>query len=346
MKVLFTGMLSAHCKVPTDVSNKTFYTAFSLVFRDLYPEAEIEWKAPSLAWDEEYLSQYDFIFIGMVPPTSMSANMIYGTLKCLDTVYDWTNVRLIMDSPQLWQYAPGLSAISKDPTYLVSSFYSKRPGYKQADTYKTLSSFKRVAERLLTEKWPKVVYPELPWHDSARKSELISDHLPHVTDAFGLNLDGYFLNNKNPDYREISDAPWSVDSFKSKWAGKLSRTVAMEFNELKLGKSFNDVHAEALLRTSIGLIVPPADRNVGTWWSYRYVQGLLSGVPVATEWTESKALGPSWAVLPYQIEDMTPAERKELAQRQLEAYKDNALSFSELKQKIALVLNYKGEQNA
>jgi hypothetical protein len=345
MKVLFTGMLSAHCKVPTDVANKTFYTAFSLVFRDLYPDAEIEWKAPSLSWDEEYLSQYDFIFIGMVPPTSMSANMVYGTLKCLDTVYDWPNVRLIMDSPQLWQYVPGLSAISKDPTYLVSKFYSKRPGYRQADTYKTLSSFKRVADRLLNEKWPKVIYPELPWHDSVRKSELISDYLGNVTDLMGLNLDSYFLSS-NPEYKEVFDAPWSVDSYKSKWAEKLSRTVSMAFSELKLGKTFNDVHAEAALRSSVGLIVPPADRNVGTWWSYRYVQGLLSGVPVATEWTESKVLGPAWAVLPYQIEDMTPAERRELAQKQLEAYKNNALSFSELKKKIALVLNNKGEQNA
>jgi hypothetical protein len=43
---------------------------------------------------------------------------------------------------------------------------------------------------------------------------------------------------------------------------------------------------------------------------------------------------------------MTPAERRELAQKQLEAYKNNALSFSELKKKIALVLNNKGEQNA
>jgi hypothetical protein len=178
---------------------------------------------------------------------------------------------------------------------------------------------------MLTEKWPKVIYPELPWHDSARKSELISDHLPHVTDAFGLNLDGYFLNNKNPDYKEVFDAPWSVDSFKSKWAGKLSRTVSMSFSELKLGKTFNDVHAEAALRSSIGLIVPPTDRN---------------------DWTESKALGSAWAVLPYQIEDMTPIERKELAQKQLESYKKNAPSLPELKQKIELVLNHKGEHNA
>ena len=341
MKVLFTGMLSAHCKAPTAVSNKTFFTSFSLAFPEIYPEAEIEWKAPDLSWDKEFLSQYDLIFIGVVPPTSLSANMIYGALKTLETVYEWENVHLLLDSPQLWQYVPGFNAISKDPSYLVSDFYSKRPSFSKADTYKNVSAFKNVADRFLNTPWPKTLYPALPWQTDVA----FAKYLPNVDKSHAVNLDHYFLREANPSFSEKNNS-WAVENYKSKWAQKLDKTVSNEFTELKLGRTFNDSHAETVIKEAMGLVIPPIDRGVGTWWSYRYIQGLLSGTPIATDWTESMTLGAAWSVLPYQIEEMSTAQRWDLARQQLESYKSNISDLKTLKSKLEVVLSSKGEVNA
>lgn len=341
MKVLFTGMLSAHCKAPTSVSNKTFFTSFSLAFPEIYPEAEIEWRAPDLSWDKEFLSQYDLIFIGLVPPTSLSANMIYGTLKTLDIVYEWGNVHLLLDSPQLWQYVPGFTAISKDPSYLVSDFYSKRPSFNKADTYKNVSAFKNVADKFLNNPWPKTLYPALPW-----QTEMVFEkYLPNVDKSHAINLDHYFLREAASSSSAKGDQ-WAVENYKSKWAQKLNKTVSKEFTELRLGRTFNDSHASDVISSSLGLVIPPIERGVGTWWSYRYIQGLLSGTPIATDWTESMALGPAWSVLPYQIEEMDDSQRRELAKQQLETYKSRIYDLKTLKSKLEVVLSSKGEVNA
>lgn len=342
MKILFTGMLSAHCKKPTEVANKTFYTAFSLAFADTHADYEIDWKIPSLSWDKEFLSQYDLIFIGLVPPTSMSANRVYGALKCLDTVFDWPNVRIILDSPQLWQFTPGFSAISKDPTYLISSFYEKRPSYREADTYKNLTSFKSVCEKFLTQTWPKTIYPSLPWHSGDR----LESHLPNAKNSLGVNLDSYFLSKYDSDFGQSTRSGWAVDNHKSKWAQKLQKTVSEWFTELKLGKKFNDDDAYSLIKSSIGVVIPPVERGVGTWWTYRYVQALLSGTPVATEWVESQKLGYQWSALPYQIEEMSDQERLNLARNQLEAYKSHIPDLESLKNIFTVVLKNEGEKIA
>jgi hypothetical protein len=331
-------MLSAHCKPPTNVVNKTFFTALSSVFIDLHPEADIEFAIPSLEWDAEYFSKYDLIFIGLVPPTSLSANRVYGTLKCLDTLFDSPNVRLVLDSPQLWQYLPGFSAISKDPTYLITEFYSKRPDYRKADSYKNLISFKSVSEKFLTKQWPMTLYPRLPWHDSER----LSKYLPNASNSIQLNLDSHFLVEPKASM-SASKAGWAVDNHGSKWAKKLRHTVSHVFNEVKLSKKFNDSDALDMISDSIGVVVPPIDRGVGTWWNYRYIQGLIAGVPVATDWTESANIGPAWSVLPYQIEDMSAESRFALARAQYESYVESIPSKPALKEFFKVVLVSKGE---
>lgn len=138
----------------------------------------------------------------------------------------------------------------------------------------------------------------------------------------------------------------AVENYKSKWAQKLDKTVSNEFTELKLGRTFNDSHAETVIKEAMGLVIPPIDRGVGTWWSYRYIQGLLSGTPIATDWTESMTLGAAWSVLPYQIEEMSTAQRWDLARQQLESYKSNISDLKTLKSKLEVVLSSKGEVNA
>lgn len=341
MKILFTGMLSAHCKHPAEVPNKTFFVALGEVVEALYPSATIEWKTPSLDWTSESLSQYDLVFVGMVPPTSLSANMMYGSLKTLDLLYSSPRLRLVLDSGQLWQYMPSFNAISKDPTYLVSDFYSKRPGYRQANNYKTLSAFKNVADKFVAGMWPTTLHPKLPWQSDG----MFSKYLPNLTDAIPLNLDGYFLQQV-ADQKTTEMSFFAVENEKSTWVKKLSRTVTSSFKDIKPTKKFNDSDALVEISNSIGLAVPPVERGVGTWWTYRYIQGLLSSTPIVTEWVESARIGAPWGVLAYQLEDMTKEERSRLAASQLETYLAHVPSVSELEKKLLVVLNSKGEVNA
>ncbi len=308
MKVLFTGMASAHGKRPT---NTTFFTVLADVVSEF---ADVQWDYPKFGWTAKDLDSYDLVIFGLTAPTSLSANRIYGALSLLDTLFDSGKLVLVADGPQMWQYKNSIEAVKRDPSILFTNFYSKRYDFSTALSAK--DKLTAAVNRLHSIKWPPVIYPELPWTSKERVARLL-DFIPESS-LIGINLDA-FLINPEPARIGRSDS-WAVENPRSSWLDTVTKVLSLPFNPTKVGKATDDAYALDLIRDSVGLLLPPQERKVGSWWNYRLYQALNTSTPVSTYWQDSHRLDQSWAVLAYQIEDMTPAQRQALASKQRESF--------------------------
>jgi hypothetical protein len=172
-----------------------------------------------------------------------------------------------------------------------------------------------------TDVWPKIYYPELPWSTKSEVAKSLG--FGSVEKMVGVNIDSFLLL---PEPQGVSERTnfWSVSTAKGSWYETVKQSLrATSLDMLDISnKSFkNDNAVLSTIRSSLGLIVPPQERTTGTWWSYRYIQGMNSNTPIVTLWQSSQRLGESWAYLAYQIEDMSTDKRVTVAQNQLELYK-------------------------
>lgn len=329
MKVLFTGMASSHCTRP---SNVTFFRTLSDVISEF---AEVTWAAPKLSWTKEDVDAFDVIIFGLTPPTALGANKIYGAMHLLGMMYHSHKLRLVVDSPQMWQYKNSLEAIKRDVSYLFSPFYSKRVGYSQLKRGEGKKYIELAASYIASGEWPETYYPSLPWNTDQKVAESLG-FLPSNR-LTGLNLDS-FLILPEPLSASSRSNLWSVEDAKRTWFSTAKKALRHPEIDVKSSKLIDDMTASNLIRQSVGLIVPPQDRKTGTWWSYRAIQALNSGTPVVTQWQESQHLDLSWAQLAYQVEDMGEAERRSLSRDQLESYlgsiKAKTVIIEELRQEM------------
>jgi hypothetical protein len=310
MKVLFTGMASSHCHPRENVS------FFGILAKAVGEFAEVVWATPKISWTKSQLDEFDFVFLGFIPPTAMSANKIYGAMHVLGLMFDSPRLRLVADSQQIWQYKNSINHIKKDVSKLFDNFYSKRAEYSRAKESLGRSQIEIAAQKLDSSVWPITYYPALPWTESAVAARSLGFSLEKR--LIGLNLDSMLLN---PEPQDVSDKSpfWSVVPSDGKWLKKVD-----PFIKYPLAQTV--VHDETSLKTikdSLGLLVPPQDRNLGTWWNYRYIQALNSNTPIVTDWTTIRDFDPSWSYLAYQIEEMSPLERLSVARNQLESYRSS-----------------------
>jgi hypothetical protein len=310
MKVLFTGMASSHCAPSKNVS---FFNTLALVVGQ---SAEVVWASPKLNWTASDLDQYDAIFFGFIPPTAISANKIYAAMHVLDLVFDSPKLNLVVDGSQIWQYKNSIESVKRDVDSLFTKFYSKRAEYSKALKPVNYESIASAAFKLKTHVWPKIIFPVLPWSNSELEFSKLG--FGSIENSIGLSLDSFLLDN-SPNYVEPKQQ-WAVDNVKSSWYKTVSESLSLPGVELKLGKQLKDEDADFVIKSSVGLLITPQDRNNGSWWSYRYIQGLNAGVPIATYWQDMVAFDDSWTKLGYQIEDMSAAQRRSLSEQQYESY--------------------------
>lgn len=326
MKVLFTGMGSHHCKRS---ENMSFFNLLADAVGDF---AEVVWMSPSLSWSFDDLDKYDQIIFGFMPPTSLSANKLYGAFNVLAHMFDSPKLKLVIDSPQVWQYKNSIKAVSRDPNILLGTYYSKREGFDLASRNKEMIA--KVSSYLAGDTWPTVLYPSLPWNSTEKVASALE--LPGVKNIVGINLDSRLLAVEPPNIGRKD--VWAVENVKNSWLQPVSKTIAFPQAPTKLGRKTDDEYALDLIRDSVGLILPPQERNSLTWWNYRLIQALNTSTPVATYWPDTKDFSTAWAILPYQIEDMTPSERFSLAATQRETYSDSISSSQESLQLLREIL--------
>lgn len=325
MKILFTGMGSNHCKRP---SNVTFFTSLSDVLSEF---AEVSWESPSLSWSREYLEKYDLIVFGFLPPTSLSANKIYGALNVLGLMFDSPKLVLAVDSPQVWQYKNSIAAVAKSPSILFSSFYSKRESHEAAKRHTGI--IEKATAHMLVSDWPRIIYPSLPWNSDEKISRLLGFGSPQKTT--GISVDA-FLVDPEPARIGRSDY-WSLENPKSSWLESVQKSISLPVEPTKNGRKTDDEYALNLIRSGVGLIVPPQERNSTTWWNYRLVQALNTSTPVVTYWQDTQGFSHYWANLAYQIEDMSASQRQVLASTQRNIYLEAIPSIDDSKK---LVVDY------
>jgi hypothetical protein len=309
MKVLMTGMSSSHCSIGKNVS------FFSTLHEIISEFAEVTICDPKLSWTRADLQNYDAVIVGIVPPTALSANKIYGALHVLDLMYESPKLRLVVDSPQVWQFNNSLGSFKRNPTQIFNELYANRKNYDLAKStkYDTASS---LADKMVNLPWPKTYVPTLPWKTSAD----LAASLRFVSEGrlVPLSIDSYLLTPATSG--SAVRTGWAVDNVKSKWWTKLADTLRDGARPLVSTTRPDDALALSTMESSLGAVIAPQDRIASTWWSYRYIQALNSSTPIATYWQDCQEFDPSWAKLAYQIEDMHPYERAQVAADQYRIY--------------------------
>lgn len=320
MKILMTGMASAHC---SDKGNMTFFRGLLKAFSEF---AEVTICEPNLSWTRSDLESYDLVVVGLTPPTALSANKIYGALHTLNLLYESPKLRIVVDGPQIWQFKNSFNSFIKNPLQIFGSMYSSRKDYSVARA-KYADSFVSLADKLKSIPWPKTYVPLLPWRSVDQVSEATG--IVPASRAIGVNVDS-FLIDRQSILNAAKNSLWAVDNYKSSWWGTLAKTLRLPGAPVSESKKPRDLEVDLSISKSIGLIVTPQDRKVGTWWSYRYIQGLNLNVPIVTYWQDTAGFSESWSQLAYQVEDMDQYDRQELARNQFRDYMDALPSTNEV----------------
>lgn len=312
MKVLVTGMASSHTKPSTTTS------FFGTLVKSIETFATVEWATPSVTWTKEFLDQYDSVVIGVIPPTSLGANKVYGAMHAINIMYESPKLRLVVDHPQIWQFKASLASIDRDVANIFSPFYSKRREFKTAVGETYAQSIRSAATKLLTTPWPKTIYPAMPWKDVESVSRFISTE--DESRLIGINLDAHLISE--PTVSEFCSNIWVADSPKAGWTRKVEKLLALPTAPLKITPREKEEIVSARLASSFGVLIAPHDRGVGTWWSYRYIQAMNALVPVCSDWRDTGKLSNSWYILGSSIEEATPDERLKIAINQRKDYLD------------------------
>lgn len=310
MKVLVTGMASSHTKPSASTS------FFNTLVKGVETFASVEWATPSVTWTKEFLDSYDSVIVGVIPPTSLGANKVYGAMHVINAMYESPKLRLVIDHAQIWQFKASLASIDRDVSNLFTPFYSKRREFKIAKTTPYSESIKSAATKLLTQPWPKTIYPDMPWKDRNSVGKFVSTS--DYSNLIGINLDAHLLIDPPIPARKADH--WVADSPKSSWTKRVQKLLANPVAPLKLTPKESESTVEDRLASSLGVLIAPQERGVGTWWSYRYIQAMNFLVPVYSDWSDTGKLSSSWYILGSSIEELSEEERVAIAVAQRDAY--------------------------
>ena len=338
MRVLFTGMASSHSKPSANV------TFFNNLAKHVGSQADVEWHAPSVTWTKDYLEQYDAIFVGILPPTSPSANKMYGAMHIIDLMFDSPKLSLVLDHPQLWQYKHGFNAIDRSIESVFGSFYSKRAEFvltRDSHTGSVISA----NHKLLTKKWPTTLYPSLPWKSNRPIDKLLG--LFAEDSLIGLNFDAWLLDGTET-VSGTRGAHWAADVPRSEWTKSISKLLEVPVVPIKQKPRMSDADWLQPIQDAAGLLLSPQERGVGIWWSYRIIQALQSKTFILSDWRETGVLGPEWNLLGSDWESLTISDKIAVAEAQLESYLDAVPSKSATESTLSSILetSRKGEKNA
>jgi len=329
MKILFTGMASHHTQ---SAEAHNFVTGVGRLAADF---AEVHWSAPKMEWSKKDFEEYDIVFVGVCPPSALSANKAYGALHTINLLWDSDKLRLVADYAQLWQYKASFKRALSDPAKgLFPSGYSRRLQYSLAS--KQQDGVVAGVDKLVNQPWPKTIFPELPWQSTSEISKKIGFDLD--SSLVGLNVDNLYLTNSDSpsEYFERENR-WLTQDEKNPWTKTLLKTVRFPHEDLRRARR-DDYLAQQMMQSSLGLLISPEQRNSGVWWSKRIPQALRTGTPIVTDWKETQGFHWSWVKLAYQVEDMSPAERSALADWQLKSYIEAIDNEDSLKLKFSDIL--------
>ncbi len=315
MKVLVTGSTAQQASRIHVERTPTFSNLLVRSFQDAGVEAKLA--SPRLDWDEEFLSGFDLVVVGIAPTTSISANKIYPALITAEKARNIGNLALLIDAPESFKIPPSFRAW-QDMNKTLKSFYDRRKNYSEVVEDEDLQAqLKSFISYLCEDPWPTTFFPAFPWSTKDYMIKNISNL--DSNSLVGVSVDMYILLQP-PKVKNFytNDEYWTCDSmnpFGKEQQKLLSKQV------LPTKSSIWESENETLIRIreSIGTLVATY-RGGESWWSPALAQSLSQGVPVVHDWRASGHLGSEWTHLASAVETMSLYEREDLAYSQKQSY--------------------------
>lgn len=321
MHILVTGMTSS--QVPPSASTYDPKTTYASILVGALRDAghTVEWRIPSILDERSAFDQYDSIVVGIAPITSLGANHAYGALSTIQRLLKDPRLMYFIDAPNPKQIRQSIRSVMSNSGSLVKLFYAARKGYDEAINPKTFERLFQAVMFLGLDEWPVTFWPMLPWHSGSMVFDLRNELTPNLV---GLNLDAYAMNwLETGDKAGIVQEPiWTIDFQNDKWLKRNGGSLTLPVYLAKPSKAVKEPEVADAIADSRGFILPP-QKSGHTWWSFRLLQSMSYGTPVATEWRESSSIGLAWNYLPYRIEEMDEIDRKQLAFHQRYSYLDS-----------------------
>lgn len=278
----------------------------------------VDWAAPSVNNTRKEYEKYDAILIGVAPPLSVTANKAYGVLRLIDLLHSDSRLTLFVDSPNMASISANLRAIEKDKSRLFTSFYSLRKEYEAVViNMKAKNSVLSAIEFLTNEQWPTTLVPTTPWSSIQDVSIALGDNA--ATSVVGVCVDSLFVEPFIKLFHGDKKRRWLLNAEKTKWAEATLHSLVLPHAAMKKKRSDDDESVFARMQSSFGVLISPEDNGTISW-SYRWVQALNAGVPVASDWKITSTIGQAWSHLAAGIEEMSEIDRYELSVLQRHEY--------------------------
>lgn len=315
MKVLITGSTSPQASQKTASRIPTFASLLSHSF--ISQGISAEFVEPSTHYTTEMLDQYDSVFVGIAPPTSLSANRLYPAFAMASRALSLGKLVLFVDAPEPYKIQASLKSCYLNVSDLQKDFYQMRRSYHEfissEDLQREVYGF---IDFLYTQEWPTLIYPAFPWFPQ----ELIHKALPNATKAVPVNLDETLVQVGRISRDLDSERTyWTCDAPNTRWAKKVANTLALPVLTTRKSRWDSEEITLTRMRRGVGTMVS-LYRSNEPWWSPALAQSLSVGVPVVTDWRFSGMLGPEWSYLASSIESMSTAEQFELSVSQRDFY--------------------------
>jgi len=318
MRVLLTGCTSQHVSKSINDRIPTFAGLLKKALTGA--SNDVVWIEPSMSMDEEYVSSFDLVIVGLVSPNSLVANYLYPALSVAEHAYRSGNLVLMTDAPEPQRLWAGLVAVSASPESLLKALYARRKDYDKACAPEVEKRLKGFIQALTSDEWPLTIAPSFPWTDPT----FLTRHIPTLTQerSAGINLDSMINIGSLPDADEGSY--WCAEAPVTPWSTKMSKTLALPVVPLKQDRADDMPVIVERLRGSIGTLVS-THRGGEPWWTPAVSISLKAYTPVISDWRATEHLGWIWSMLPANIEEMSLEVRRDLATQQAASYKSNTL---------------------
>jgi hypothetical protein len=330
-RILITGMSASQGSAKLNSRSLGFTGA---VNRSLINSGhEVVWEIPSIDWTDDFFESFDAIIVGVSPITSLSANYMYGGLNTIDRTVDTGKLTLLVDAPTPRRIGASLRTTLAKPETFTKDFYSSKHGFQRAAEPAVRTRLLSTVERLLEQDWPTTIYPSLPWQDSQKVAQQVTAQM--AKNLIGLSLDAELIEQVEGSDKRLK---WSADELNSPWTKSVLPSLIYPVSPMKWHKGWEDSLVKDQLARSTGALIAPHQKDE-TWWTYRYVQAINTGTPVATYWQETMGLDYSWSLLAAEIETLSTEKRDNIANKQRCSYIDAIPKVSSARAALQKTLN-------
>lgn len=312
MKILLTGLSGQQC----GKSPMLKYVTVSSMVRQALEDAGHEVDNRKYTWDED-ITRYDAVVLGMVPPFSIGAGMLYSGLKAFaDSLRFKVPVLLYVDDPNYYQFKNQYPSINRGLFRIYrESMYSGRYDYDNA--VKDQELIGKTIKWLTEEQWPTLVIPAYEWGNR--------DNLPYVPTVRPVYADpSAYVPDYPIEFPYDRERKWVIGGIvnPTEWIGKQSFTWPIEMygnakyndgklTEDKLVQRFAEVY---------GILCQPRRATLASgWWRSRYLFAAKTKTIVLGDPADMAPLGkPYTTIEPQIVESASDEQLTELANAQAE----------------------------